>query len=160
MDLYSYPPRADRTEQPQNFAGHGDYLLNQAGIDQAMEAGRWFASRSIRFDEVYSSPLRRALDTAAYVAPGIPVTIDNRLIEMCFGPYEGMDLTKPLPEVVTFFQDFEHTPAPEDGNAGQRDGQAWFASGRTEGKSGQEYSPVHSCDRNEGRADLAEQRLR
>ncbi len=110
-----YIIRHGQTEQNNRklLAGHGDYLLNQAGIDQAMEAGRWFASRSIRFDEVYSSPLRRALDTADYVAPGIPVTIDNRLIEMCFGPYEGMDLTKPLPEVVTFFQDFEHNPAPE-----------------------------------------------
>ena len=109
-----YIIRHGQTEQNNRklLAGHGDYHLNEAGIEQAKVAGRWFASHGICFDEVYSSPLSRAIDTADYAAAGSPVVIDNRLIEMCFGPYEGMDLTNPLPEVVTFFRDFEHNPAP------------------------------------------------
>jgi len=31
---------------------------------------------------------------------------------MDYGPYEGMDLLKPLPEVSLFFSDFVHNPAP------------------------------------------------
>jgi broad specificity phosphatase PhoE len=32
---------------------------------------------------------------------------------MDYGPYEGMDLSKPAPEVMAFFMDFAGTPAPE-----------------------------------------------
>ena len=32
---------------------------------------------------------------------------------MDYGPYEGMDLTHPAPEIITFFSDFVHNPAPE-----------------------------------------------
>ena len=41
------------------------------------------------------------------------IKIDNRLIEMDYGPYEGMDLEDPAPEVMAFFRDFAGTPAPE-----------------------------------------------
>lgn len=41
------------------------------------------------------------------------MTIDERLIEMDYGPYEGMDLHALAPEVITFFSDFVHNPAPE-----------------------------------------------
>ena len=39
--------------------------------------------------------------------------MDEHLIEMDYGPYEGMDLANPAPEVLTFFRDFVHNPAPE-----------------------------------------------
>ena len=32
---------------------------------------------------------------------------------MDYGPYEGMDLEKPAPEIMAFFMDFAGTPAPE-----------------------------------------------
>ena len=32
---------------------------------------------------------------------------------MDYGPYEGMDLEDPAPEVMAFFRDFAGTPAPE-----------------------------------------------
>lgn len=41
------------------------------------------------------------------------ILIDDRLIEMNYGPYEGADL-KDLPEALKeFFSDFVHNPAPE-----------------------------------------------
>ena len=39
--------------------------------------------------------------------------IDDRLIEMDYGPYEGADLSDPPPEILTFFRDFAGTPAPD-----------------------------------------------
>ena len=39
--------------------------------------------------------------------------VEERLIEMDYGPYEGLDLRRLPPEVLTFFRDFVHNPAPE-----------------------------------------------
>ena len=46
------------------------------------------------------------------VAPDVEPAIDDRLIEMDYGPYEGADLKALPPEVLTFFSDFVHNPAP------------------------------------------------
>ena len=62
---------------------------------------------------MYVSPLIRAIQTAEIVAPGVPVEIDARLIEMDYGPYEGTDLNRLPPEILFFFRDFVHNPAPE-----------------------------------------------
>ena len=110
-----YIIRHGQTEQNNRklLTGRANYQLNETGISQAREAGAWIRENGIHFDIVFSSPLDRALDTAALAAPGVEMRVDERLIEMEFGPYEGMDLTWPAPEVITFFRDFEHNPAPE-----------------------------------------------
>jgi broad specificity phosphatase PhoE len=41
------------------------------------------------------------------------VRIDKRLIEMDYGPYEGIDLKTPPTEIIKFFSDFVNNPAPE-----------------------------------------------
>ena len=54
------------------------------------------------------------MQTAKIVAgDAFLIIMDDRLIEMDYGPYEGMDLQNPAPEVVEFFRDFVHHPAPE-----------------------------------------------
>ena len=93
--------------------GRSDLPLNDNGLGQAEKAGEFFASLGISFDKVYSSPLIRAVQTAEEIAPGAEVITDERLIEMDYGPYEGMDLTAPAPEVIAFFMDFAGTPAPD-----------------------------------------------
>ena len=90
--------------------GRSDHPLNEEGILQAKAAAERL--RQIRFDHVFSSPLTRALQTAEIVAPGLPPVIDERLIEMDYGPYEGTDLTHLPPEILVFFSDFVHNPAP------------------------------------------------
>ena len=92
--------------------GRSNQPLNEAGIAQAREAGARFAERGISFAHVFSSPLQRAIRTAQLVAPGVPAEVDERLIEMDYGPYEGADLRNPAPELVEFFSDFVHHPAP------------------------------------------------
>ena len=90
-----------------------DQPLNQAGEDQARAVGAWLAQRHVHFSHAFSSPLLRAVQTAELVAPGLPVAVDERLIEMDYGPYEGADLRNPSPELAFFFQDFVNHPAPE-----------------------------------------------
>ena len=91
--------------------GRSDHPLNAAGISQAREAAEKL--RAVSFSGVFSSPLIRAVRTAEIVVPGLAPIVDERLIEMDYGPYEGADLTRLPPEVVTFFSDFVHNPAPQ-----------------------------------------------
>ena len=97
-----YIIRHGQTEMNQAHAlqGRSDQPLNENGIRQAQEAAKGFGS--LLFDRVYSSPLGRAIQTAEIVAPG-----------MDYGPYEGVDLTDMPAELIEFFRDFVHNPAPE-----------------------------------------------
>ena len=93
--------------------GRSDLPLNESGFEQAAEAASRFESMGVRIEKVYTSPLVRAVQTAEKIAPEAEFVIDERLIEMDYGPYEGMDLRKPAPEVMDFFMDFVNVPAPE-----------------------------------------------
>ena len=93
--------------------GRSDHPLNETGITQAEEAAKRFADMGVKIDKVYTSPLRRAVQTAKKIAPHAEIVVDERLIEMDYGPYEGMDLRNPAPEVISFFMDFVNVPAPE-----------------------------------------------
>ena len=98
--------------------GRSDVPLNAAGRAEAETVRDRFAEEGISFDLVYTSPLLRAVETAEIIA-GIcaeeesSIITDERLIEMEYGPYEGMDLMHPAPEVLAFFKDFVNVPAPE-----------------------------------------------
>ena len=48
--------------------GRSDQPLNDAGIHEAEEAGAWFREQGISFDEIWSSPLKRAVQTARIAA--------------------------------------------------------------------------------------------
>ncbi len=91
--------------------GRSNHPLNETGIRQAEEAAERL--KGISFDAVYSSPLIRAVRTAEIIAPAVKPVIDERLIEMEYGPYEGKSLRDLGSEVLTFFRDFVHNPAPE-----------------------------------------------
>lgn len=66
--------------------GQNNPLLNETGIKQALEAGEKL--KNIKFDEIISSPLIRALDTARNInINNYKITLDNRLMEKDAGPY-------------------------------------------------------------------------
>ena len=90
--------------------GRSDVPLNEIGIGQARAAAEELTD--IWFDRVYTSPLIRAIQTAKIIVPYVEPVMDERLIEMDYGPYEGCDLTQLPPEIMTFFSDFVHNPAP------------------------------------------------
>lgn len=94
--------------------GRSDHPLNEQGILQAERVGSLLREQGIDFDKIYSSPLSRAIKTAQIVAgQETKLYIDDRLIEMDYGPYEGTDLKQLPSELTYFFSDFVHHPAPE-----------------------------------------------
>ena len=93
--------------------GRTDLPLNTEGIVQASKTAEILNNMGIFFDRVFSSPLVRAVYTAELLSPGTEIETDDRLIEMDYGPFEGMDLYSPAPEVMNFFRDFTRNPAPE-----------------------------------------------
>ena len=74
--------------------GRDDVPLNERGLWQAERLGRALARESLA--AVYSSPLRRALDTArAIAAPhDVTVQIEEQLIEMDIGEADGLTLAE------------------------------------------------------------------
>ena len=82
--------------------GRADVPLNETGRAQAAALARRFGRE--RFDAVYASPLRRAVDTATPLADalGLEVRADERLIEMDIGEMEG----HPFMEVRERYPDF------------------------------------------------------
>ena len=91
--------------------GRSNFPLNEEGVRQAEETAERLGD--VTFAYVFSSPLVRSVQTAEIIAPQIKPVIDERLIEMDYGPYEGTDMTHLPPELLTFFSDFIHNPAPE-----------------------------------------------
>lgn len=113
MDIYIIRHGQTDANLRNELQGRRDVPLNEQGREQARRARAFLDERGILFDRVYSSPLCRAVETARIVSGGgVPVEKDDRLLEMDYGPYEGMDLRKPTAEVIAFFSDFAHNPAP------------------------------------------------
>ena len=113
MTVYFVRHGQTEKNRAMRLQGRSDHPMDETGVAQAAAAGEFFRSNGIRFDAVFSSPLLRAVQTAKLIAgEDLPVQADDRLIEMDYGPYEGMDLRTPAPEVLAFFRDFAHTPAP------------------------------------------------
>ena len=110
-----YIVRHGQTEKNKNkvLQGRSDVPLNDTGRQQASALKAYFDAAGIHVDCVWSSPLLRAVQTARILAPDRTPEVDDRLIEMDYGPYEGADLTNLPHEVLEFFHDFVHNPAPE-----------------------------------------------
>lgn len=83
--------------------GHCDSPLTAAGLEQAIDAGRWIAAQGVSFARICCSPLGRAHDTADIVRGELaaavtgsadavePPTVEvvDGLIERDYGPFEG-----------------------------------------------------------------------
>lgn len=69
--------------------GRSDIELTQKGIDLAAETGENL--KDTRIDIIYSSPLKRAVQTAEAIrgSRNIEIRTDDRLKELSFGDYEG-----------------------------------------------------------------------
>jgi probable phosphoglycerate mutase len=78
--------------------GRTDIPLNDEGRRMAENAGKEYAD--VHFDVCYCSPLIRAKETAEIVLKGrnIPIIFDERLVEMSFGVYEGIENSFEVPD--------------------------------------------------------------
>lgn len=71
--------------------GRTDIPLNDCGKSMAQKAAEEY--KSVHFDICYCSPLVRAAETAEILLKGrnVPIIYDERLREMSFGIYEGVE---------------------------------------------------------------------
>ena len=114
MNLYLIRHGETAKNRQKLLQGRSDVPLNENGRKQARQAARFFEEKGIRFDRVYASPLIRAVETARIIAgEDAEILTDDRLLEMDYGPWEGCSLERPAPELIRFFSDFVHNPAPQ-----------------------------------------------
>jgi len=85
------------------FRGRLDIELNETGHKQARLMADYLAGT--RLSAVYSSPLKRALETAQAVAgrQGIEVTASPELTDMDFGEWQGLSIKTVRDEYPEFF---------------------------------------------------------
>lgn len=76
------------------YAGHTDTSLTGHGMEQAKRLGQ--CMREVKVDGFYSSPQKRALQTAGLAFPGCEtkIRIRDELKEMHFGNFEGLTFEK------------------------------------------------------------------
>ena len=73
------------------ICGATDIELTELGHKQAIETGNKILEQGIKADEILTSPLVRASETARHISEitGIPMRVEHRLIEQNFGRYES-----------------------------------------------------------------------
>jgi len=78
--------------------GRTDIPLNAEGREMAQKARQEYWD--VNFDYCYCSPLSRAVETAQLLLEGrdVPIEADERLVEMSFGEYEGIEKSFQIPD--------------------------------------------------------------
>ncbi len=89
--------------QTERFRGHADIPLNQTGLLQAQKIATRLAGEPI--DALYSSPLRRSLQTAEPISElrHLPIQKQDGLMDINFGALEGLtvdEARQAFPEVI------------------------------------------------------------
>jgi broad specificity phosphatase PhoE len=92
------------------YSGRADIALTAAGREQALRAAEQLADAGI--DAVFCSPLSRARDTAQAIADatGAPLIVDERLTEIDYGRFEGVDRAGARELVGQAFEDWRADP--------------------------------------------------
>lgn len=88
--------------------GRTDIPLSETGHEQAKSLAR--ALRNDKFDSVYTSPLRRSVQTAEYIsrASGSELVFEDALTEIQFGEWEGLSfehIGKKYQEIYAIWRD-------------------------------------------------------
>ena len=89
--------------------GRKNSPLTERGLRQAEALKRRFAD--VKFDKVYSSPSERALITAKIIVGDMPVIIDDRLMELNMGSWEGLQISyvkEAFPELYKCYWETPH----------------------------------------------------
>jgi broad specificity phosphatase PhoE len=111
-DRRLYIVRHGQTERSARmvYSGQADIPLTATGRRQAAAAGALLEASGI--DLIVSSPLERARDTAAAIAQaaGLTVQVDDRLTEVDYGPFEGLDRPQARERFGAAFQAWREDP--------------------------------------------------
>ncbi len=83
----------DKGDTPTRIGRRTDLPLSMSGQRQAARLGAYFSERGIAFSEIYSAPLKRAMETAeAVVANAVRpchIASERSLLEIDYGPDEN-----------------------------------------------------------------------
>lgn len=92
------------------YSGRADIPLTATGVDQARRAAEQLSGAGV--DAIYSSPLIRAQETGRTIAAatGAPFAIEPRLIEVDYGPIEGLDRAAARERFGTQFEAWRDDP--------------------------------------------------
>ena len=114
MELYIIRHGETDWNNEKRLQGRSDVELNEYGRELARITSE--ALKDVKFDAIYSSPLKRAYETAQIIKGkrDIEIIKDERLKEMCFGAYEGVP-TGDLPESFWKFFDAPAEFVPAQG---------------------------------------------
>ena len=122
MDIYVIRHGQTSWNVEKRLQGRSDTDLNEVGRAAAIRTGKAFCE--VPFDLVFTSPLKRAKETAALVLGErkVPVIEDARIQEISFGVYEGLTCGKdnysiPDPEFHSFFEHPERYQTPPGGES-------------------------------------------
>ncbi len=119
--MYIYLMRHGQTDWNivHRMQGRSDIPLNATGLRQARQAAA--GMNKLPIDRILTSPLRRTRQTAQAVAAGrgVPVLVEETLIEMGFGDLEGK-LLKDNPEYQCIFSDPDRYVPLGDGETYQQ----------------------------------------
>lgn len=97
------------------FQGQVNTSLDENGEEQARKARERIRELGITFDAVYSSPIDRAARTVEIIT-GLPRSqfhLDDRLMEMNFGPLDGTPFDKESPLAGHLFDHPSEYVAPD-----------------------------------------------
>lgn len=110
MRLYLIRHGETDWNRQRRLQGHSDIPLNEAGRQEARAAGERL--KKIHLDCAFTSPLKRARETAQLVLGGreIPLYEDARIREIGFGVAEGEQGRDQAMQPTGIFAEFFYTP--------------------------------------------------
>lgn len=110
MELYIVRHGETLWNQGKRLQGSTDIELNENGRDLAIKTG--IALKNTRIDVIYSSPLKRAYETASLIRGDRDISIitDNRIKELSFGHFEGESFSELLKDDSLTFKYFFKQP--------------------------------------------------
>jgi probable phosphoglycerate mutase len=114
MKVYNVRHGETDWNKDRRLQGRSDIELNAYGIELAEKTRDGL--KDIHFDYIFSSPLKRAYKTAKIICGdrNLPITTDDRLMEISFGASEGTPVSK-LPESFNLFFDAPAEYVPAEG---------------------------------------------
>ena len=89
------------------FAGRIDCNITHEGLEQAK---RLLKEEEKDFDYIYCSPLKRTKQTLEAIIPGSIPIIDERIIEISIGEWEGKKKASFDKDLLALFRDGQYNP--------------------------------------------------
>lgn len=110
MEIYIVRHGQTLWNQGKRLQGSTDIELNDNGRDLAVKTG--IALKNTIIDVIYSSPLKRAYETASLIRGdrNIDIITDDRIRELSFGHFEGQSFSELIKDENLTFRHFFKQP--------------------------------------------------